>query len=315
MDRHSWARSRWRQRNGRSLRHSQRGVAAVIGTLLSLLVFLSIFGIFITQYLPVWMTDNEASYATTVQTQFGTIKHDVDLLTLENTPDLAVSDPITMQSASIPVFASPTYGQLSLTKISGDYFNVSFNLPGITGFHQNYTPDDLIMSLPDRYYVPIVYAFEDDAVISEQGSATTTAGQVMDFEPSVVANTSTTSTGTSLTHVSLLLYSIYGNLTTNPGGGTQEVYSTLLSTQTYSASTNTPLRLVQATDYPCAWARFWNSSLQSPGLTFTEFPTVHNACLTNPRSPTVVRVTVSSITTLQVVIANVQMSIGNGNPP
>lgn len=314
MDRHSRGRSRWRHARSRSLRHSKRGVAAVIGTLLSLLVFLSIFGIFITQYLPIWMTDNEASYATTVQTQFGTLKHDIDVLTLENIPGRAVSDPITMQSASIPVFATPTQGQLALAPVHGVYLNVSFSLPGVPKFFQNYSSYDLTMTLPDRYYVPVTYAFEDDAVISIQGAPTDVAGQVMDFDPSVIANTTSTPTG-SLTHVSLSLFSLYGNTTRGGQSGTQEIYATLLSTQTYTPTPRTGLNIVQATDYPCAWSRFWNSSFQTPGLGFSLYPLPQTACKTNPSGPTIVRVSLTSVTSMQVIVAAIGMSVGIGNPP
>ncbi|MCI4354935.1 MAG: hypothetical protein L3K06_06175, partial [Thermoplasmata archaeon] len=57
-----------RYRRRHRLGKDTRGVVAVVGTLLAMLVFFSLFGIFIEQYLPLWMTDNESSFTSQTQT-------------------------------------------------------------------------------------------------------------------------------------------------------------------------------------------------------------------------------------------------------
>ena len=259
-------RSLWRRHRRGRFRGDRRAVAAVIGTLLALLVFLSIFGIFLTQYLPLWMTDNESQFSITVSSQFAQMKHDVDLLVLDGQAGHSVVDPITMRSEGVPVFAQPTQGILTFSTSLGLYTNISFPLDSIgpqgtrqdvPNFYQNASTGIIRMYLPDRYFTPIQYTFEQDAVIS---SSPTGTGEVMLFTPSV--SFSHTGTNTSL---SMVLFRVQGNDTSSTSTGTDQVYTTLLGTQSYSSESANGIQvnITMETTLPCAWARFYNTTLSA----------------------------------------------------
>ena len=112
----------------------RRGVVSVIGTLLALLVFFALFGIFLTQYVPLWMTDNESAWTSQTQQSFAQLKSNMDLqVALGNTGLLSV--PFVMSSQSIPLIAQPTQGVLSFVpNTAGLFANVSASKgPGSSG--------------------------------------------------------------------------------------------------------------------------------------------------------------------------------------
>jgi|SRR5213596_604928 len=63
----------------RDLRSDDRGVASTVGTIMALLVFLTFLSVIVNQYVPIWMTDSEASHMNTVLGQFGGFKGEVDI--------------------------------------------------------------------------------------------------------------------------------------------------------------------------------------------------------------------------------------------
>lgn len=256
---------RRRSRYIRRLRHGRRGVAAVVGTLLALLVFLSIFGIFLTDYLPLWMTDNEETYSVTVANQFGNILNTMSSLYLSGRSGFAVSDPVTTQSSSVPVFAQPTDGVLNFFENPSLYTNFTFFLQGTSSrFSQNLTTTGgLTDNLGDRYFVPITYILQNGAVIQQQSSSS--VSQLILFPPSIVANYSGTQASLSLTY-----FASYGNGTSAVTPGTEQVYVSFDSSQTYPGLAGTPVYLNFTTDYACAWSTYWNSTFAS--LNSTGFP-------------------------------------------
>ncbi len=54
----------------RRLNGSEQGVATTVGTIMALLIFLSILSLITQQYVPVWMEDNEAYHMDEVKGQF-----------------------------------------------------------------------------------------------------------------------------------------------------------------------------------------------------------------------------------------------------
>ena len=61
----------------------EEGVAATIGTIMSLLVFLTFMGMFTNQFVPVWMSDNESTHMATAITQMVGLKADIDGLVVD----------------------------------------------------------------------------------------------------------------------------------------------------------------------------------------------------------------------------------------
>ena len=239
-------------RRSRRLRSDQRGVVAVVGTLLAMLVFFALFGVFLEQYLPLWMTDNESQFTADTESSLAALKANIDLQAALDGPAVYAT-PFTMSSQGVPVLAQPTAGVLNFVPNNpGVFANVSMT-PGPGGastFFQNFTLGSLTMQLPNRYYSPQFFTFEDDAVIQSQ-SATQ---QIILYPPGLSLNVSGTSFGATLTLVQLL-----GNATQTVSTGTQEVYSHFLFAQAFTsapASGTVSAKFLLGTHYPCAWTRF-----------------------------------------------------------
>lgn len=253
-------------------------MVSVVGTLLALLVFFALFGIFLTQYLPLWMTDNESAFTAQTQSSFAALKSNVDLQMELGGPPVYTT-PFTMASQGVPLLAQPTAGTLNfLPSQQGVFANVSMSVgPGGSGsLWQNYSLGTLSMTLANRYYSPQVFEYEDDAVIQSQGDTT----QIVAFPPLLTLN----GTGTGL-GVSIALVQLYGNATQAVSTGTQEVASHFLLTQTYTSTGPTGGGLFNAefklgTHYPCAWTRYLSSTLNqsgAPAAHYTLSPTVCQA--------------------------------------
>ncbi|MCU0852527.1 MAG: hypothetical protein MUC90_04635 [Thermoplasmata archaeon] len=160
------------------------GVAATVGTIMSLLVFITMFGIFTNQFVPVWMNDNESEHMSVVIEQFSTLKSSVDI-SISNTANSLIAPtpvfvPLTLSSAGIPVFAASTAGIMSFVPEgfgSRPVINVTYNYystaTGGTGYQLNSNNDGkaggyLELYCPNRYYVEQRIIYENGAVILNQ---------------------------------------------------------------------------------------------------------------------------------------------------
>lgn len=299
-----------RQARGRRIQRDDRAVAAVIGTLLSLLVFMTLFGLFLTQFLPLWMTDNEAEFADTVAVQLGQVKQCMDLLALYGTPGGSCSTPIVMQSGGIPIFASPTQGTLNFEEIHGLTTNVSFNQTALGvpqphgNFYQNFSPAQIVMSLPNRYYIPVTYAISDGALFQDQGSSQ----QTMLYQPSI-----TVSSNGATSSLSMILYGMYGTTTSLTTTASNEVYVSLFGSSTFTGSA-TALNMTFFTYYPCAWQSFFAQAFNGTSLVPAYSPASCPSVI-YPGELFRMELYVPTITTLTLTVVSftIHMGIGNTN--
>jgi hypothetical protein len=283
-----------RYRRARRLRNHERGVVAVIGTLLALLVFFALFGVFLTQYVPVWMTDNEAYFTSQAATSMAQFKSGLDSQWALNGPQV-IGTPFTLASAAVPLIAQPTQGTLDFIPNTCPYgfFNPvnainatekahygqprvptycvfvnvteSYGPGGIVGYSQSVPTGVFEFLLPNRYYSPETFYMEDDAVIQSQSASY----QIMSIPPplnftQVGANTS----------VSDSFVQLYGNASSVVGQGSEEVYthlrysSTVTSNGAIVAGTLHPLTFTFTigTQWPCAWNNYLYHVLTTSGL-------------------------------------------------
>ncbi len=289
-----------RYRRARRLHHERRGVVAVIGTLLALLVFFALFGIFLTQYVPLWMTDNESLLVAQSSTSFATFKSIIDEQYALDGPQ-TVGTPFPISSQGVPLIAQPTEGTLTFlpnscpgaggvafysnsgakidpgngglptsTKQYGQPISPAFcafvNITESTGpggypnFAQAIATGSLQMQLPNRYYTPENFYFQDDAVVQSQSIGY----QVIAVPPPL--NISTVGANTTVTGSFLQLY---GNSSSIVGQGSEEVYSQLkYSTVQDSNGGGSPFTFYFeiGTQDPCAWNSYLYSVLISSGL-------------------------------------------------
>ncbi|HXY47047.1 MAG TPA: hypothetical protein VEK13_04015 [Thermoplasmata archaeon] len=267
---------------------------AVIGTLLALLVFFALFGIFLTQYVPLWMTDNEAQFTAQAGTSFAQLKSFVDSQYLLGGPSVYGTS-FTLSSQGVPLIAQPTQGSLVFTptacpggfyahgikgaKVSNygqpvnstfcDFENITLSSgPGGSGYFSDHAATGILqMTLPNRYYSGQTYYFEDDAVIQSQGGAYELVAIAPPFNVTTVAgNTSLTTSFLQVT----------GNASTIVAQGTQQVFSHLKFSQTLQSvgrivngavaphSLNATFEI--GTPNPCAWQNFLESMMNTSGL-------------------------------------------------
>ncbi len=347
--------SRWSRRARRRLRN-RRGVVAVIGTLLALLVFFTLFGVFVTQYLPLWMTENEAAFTSQADLAFSSFKSAVDSQYELGGPQ-TVGVPFTLSSGSVPLLAQPTEGILEFlpsgcakgfnvtdpgfAKGIGQpvnpaaclFANISLqNGPGGSGGYSQRIPTGVLeMVLPNRYYTPVTFFYEDDAVIQWQ------PGGYEDMDVNPPFNITHTAAGNTTISTSML--QMYGNESSIVGLGSQDLYSHLRYSQPVTSrgavapgsTNNTPMPFTFTfkigTQYPCAWTSYllqtmavsglastdWSYTQLSPGtnLTSTTPPTTA-ACSSGSGETTVITLTVANVNYVQYDYAGVQVSTGVG---
>jgi hypothetical protein len=353
-----------RYRRARRLAHERHGVVAVIGTLLALLVFFALFGIFITQYLPLWMTDNEALFTAQAATSFAQFKGSVDSQYFLGGPQ-SYGTPFTISSQSVPLLAQPTQGSLNFlpsTCPGGFYSKTStpagngvantstrqYGQPinpgycvfanvtesigpgGYVGYSQSVASGTLQFLLPNRYYTPETFYYEDDAVIQSQSSGY----QIMAFPPPL--NISVVGSNTTVTDS---LLQLYGNASSVVGQGSSEVYSALRFTQL--STSNGELKGIPTqfdnftfeigTEYPCAWTSYLYNVLNATGLPHTSIhlqskfsnmvsPSISptfagspSTCFNFNSATTILSFTLVDVSYVQLYLAGLQVSMGVGS--
>ncbi|HXW66717.1 MAG TPA: hypothetical protein VEL82_02390 [Thermoplasmata archaeon] len=359
----SSATARRRFRRARRLRESRRGVVAVIGTLLALLVFFALFGIFLTQYVPLWMSDNEAQFTANAAASFGLLKSSIDSQYVLGAPQ-TYGLPVQISSDSVPLLAQPTQGTLTFlpqicpkgfaTATSANatipvgqpetpnycvFSNITLSSgPGGSGPYYAEIPTGVLeFALPNRYYSPQTFFFEDDAVIQSQGGG----HEVMAVPPPL----NVTNIAGNITVWDSLLQ-LYGNSTSVIGTGSQEIYSHLrysnqIVSNGYSRTTFTYARFTYTfeigTQNPCAWGSMlnnlvWNQSglplgdhaqyswtvsgkpwaPAYPGTAVGNYTTQGTGCNLANGGTTVLILTVTNVNYAVFYQAGVQMGIGVG---
>ena len=249
-------------------KENDEGVSAVIGTVMALMVFMFLFGMIQNQYVPIAMKDREANHMVVVESQFSQLKYGIDSLILNNGVNYSMYTPMTLGSEGMPVFASQTPGYLGLMP-NHEYFNVTYTLNkttdsgGIETTHiYSNTSGMLRLYVPNRYYVPQMYAYTSGAIILYQQN-----GAVMKADPNIrILNES------GDLSVFMNTVRIVGTEIIKGGTDTEGVHSSLLYTYKAQSIANTTdfydstLKIQIDTIFWDAWMDWMNSTAASAGL-------------------------------------------------
>lgn len=289
----------------------------MVGTLLSLLVFFALFGIFITQYVPVWMADNESAFSSGIQQSLAQLQSNIELQqTMGGPPSLAT--PFTLSSQGIPLIAQPTAGSLAyVPHYQGTYVSVTeqYGPGGSVNFVENLSLGVIQASLPNRYFPSQNFEYENGAVIQSQGDTS----QTMLYPPLLQLNT----TGHQI-FGSFGLLQLYGNATQVVSTGTVEVYShfgTVLdfpsngsaaSPVPRAAGTPFAVTIRIGTLYPCAWATFLNSTLAGSGLGPGNYTLTPDSCVASHGQSTLIVLSLPDMNSFNLVLASFTIQIGVG---
>ena len=251
----------------RFLKRDREGVASTVGTIMALLVFLTFLGVFTNTYIPLWMQDNERSHMNEVMNEFGQLKGQVDSLIAVHqatgSSRISMYSPITLGAQGVPVFASPTLGQLTYSP-SGTAnttgMRITFNYTAGTQTVEvdNTGGGKLELYSPNRYYVQQWVAYENGAILVKQ-----LEGQAMRAFPSIeVSAMSNGYVDLSFTEVDLI-----GVNSSLAGTGSVGVNIDLeyLDSQFISMDgTNVVIRF--NTQYNSTWYDFFSEMCEEAGL-------------------------------------------------
>ncbi|MFO7619174.1 MAG: hypothetical protein R6W91_05910 [Thermoplasmata archaeon] len=255
------------------------GVASTVGTIMAMMVFLSALSMFTSQYIPVYMEENEASHMSEAYGQFAALKQAVDLQilagTIQGTSPVQMFSPIKLGAPGIPMFASPTPGYLSTGRLDS-YNNVSFSFKTNATISHDVkyeTGGSISLYVANRYYIPQELAYENDALILKQSD-----GQYMKAMPQFKATlVGIGNNGTYLYDISYTLVDMRGLDSNYVGFGTRGVQTTLKSVTTTTFTNLTgeaglaaydSLFIKQRTWYPTAWNSSFNQILREMPLSY-----------------------------------------------
>jgi len=254
------------RRNGRFLKRKrdEEGVASTVGTIMALLVFLTFLTLFTNSYVPVWMIDNERTHMNQAMDQFGGIKGKVDDLVVmaevTGRTDLNMYGPVTLGASGIPVFASPTAGELIYSPYgvgnSTARLNFTYSLNGRSLALNDSSGGMLQLYAPNRYYVQQWVAYENGAIIVKQLD-----GQIVRGIPSlnVVKTSSNSPLNVSWTQIALIGTNSTLAGTSTAGINIDMVY---LDSQVYNnGNKEMPVTITFKTLYGQAWFNYLTTYL------------------------------------------------------
>ena len=317
------------QSTGTTIKKKQRwddeGVAATIGTIMTLLVFLTFLGMFTNQFLPVWMNDNESSHMAEVIGQFTALKSTIDI-SISNYANSLVAPssifiPVTLSAPGIPVFAASTAGILTLTPHAINMrpmFNVSYTYYAagrlvssqLNAGNDGGSGGSLELYCPNRYYVEEKLIYENGAVILNQSD-----GEFVIAGPQFLAK-NVGSAGFPSIVVMLTQITLQGHNKTVGGIGSKGVNANLqyADSTEYDNSAGDYLNFTIVSQHGIAWENYFNSTLNgTAGMTYGNGYTIHKELTPLPdksRNYYTVWVSISNVKVFDHTHAVVNLDIG-----
>ncbi len=247
--------------NIRKFKDDDNGVAAVIGTIMGLMVFLAFISLFVLYWVPVMMEDNEARHMRTVIDQFGDLKKNVDDQIFLDERDEKWS-PIKLGADGVPMFERETPSELSL-RLNSEFFNITFQDTGEDIYENTSGSVDLIAY--NRFYVRQTIVYENGAVLISQKK-----GDVLKVEPSFIIDVEGDNVILSLTSISLIHDTDDSIAGIGLQGVTTRVWYTDRWTYTNITSVNRGVTLTISSRYKEAWSNYYDGVLSNAGLVKTE---------------------------------------------
>lgn len=251
------------------------GVASTVGTIMALLVFITFFGIFTNQFVPVWMSDNESSHMATALQQFSTVKSSIDLAVSNYANSLVapapVFVPVTLSSVGIPVFAAGTSGILTFlpTSVSTKpVFNITYiyqsgsDVNTLSPSNDGQSGGMLDLYCPNRYFVEQHLVYENGAIILNQSD-----GEYVIAGPQMSIKNAGTVDSPSIV-VMITYMSLYGTNVTVGGAGSKGVNADLqyAGTSAYTNPNLSDLTIQIVSQHGTAWYNYFNRTLGLAGL-------------------------------------------------
>jgi hypothetical protein len=306
---------------------NDEGVAATVGTIMSLLVFVSLMGIFTNQFVPVWMSDNESTHMSTAIEQFINLKSSIDI-SISNNPNSLIAPspifvPVTLGAPGIPVFAASTAGVLSLspnTVGQRPSLDLTYQwVSTVSGAPTTYTLDssndgasggNLDLYCPNRYFVEQHIVYEGGAVILNQSD-----GDFIIAGPQLAVRNMGSTSNPNWT-IMMTQVTVEGQNNTIGGIGSKGVVAEVKYADTTGLSNPNPtdLRIDIASAHGQAWLSYFNRTLASAGMVNNVDYTLNSTLVPFPSDSSknyfIVTIIIKNVGTLDHTRATVTLSIG-----
>jgi hypothetical protein len=238
------------------LRGDRRGQSAAVGTILAIMVILTLLTVVTTRWIPVWVEGREAEHAAHVDAQFQELKKTVDQQALITTPGVAVGNPITLGQPGVPVFAPGSAGTIFLGGSAGGLFANQMTFENDSkGFAQTAYGAVKYSTINTRF-VQQAHLYEFGAVIINQSD-----GQLLKVGPSISFDNAS-----GHVQVQFTMISVAGDGTTYTGDETIGVRTQLLFAPVRTSinyTTDQSFWLNITSESAGAWAVFLNKTLSS----------------------------------------------------
>jgi len=305
---------------------NEEGVAATVGTIMALLVFLTFMGMFTNQFVPVWMSDNESTHMSQAIEQFINLKSSIDLAISSNPNSLIAPSPIfvpiTLSASGIPVFAGPTAGILTLSPdaVNGTpSFNITYQwVSTVSGSPTTYTLDgsndghsggSLELYCPNRYFVEQYLIYESGAIILNQSD-----GEFVIAGPQVSARNMGSASAPNWT-IMITQVTIEGRNNTIGGTGSKGVSAELkfADTSQLTNSAAPDLTFTITSKHGLAWLDYFNRTFVNSGMVYGtdfEITKTYYDFADNRNNYYAITITVHDVSTLDHTRATVSLSIG-----
>ncbi|MGC8562183.1 MAG: hypothetical protein ACP5NO_03165 [Thermoplasmata archaeon] len=149
----------------KSVRYEEEGVATAVGAIFAILIFMFLLSLFITSYVPAEMKSYEEQYSSGIQNDMVQLISTLSQLSVNYQQGASSSVAFNLQSNYIPLFSSPTVGELSLSSSNGEssgYLSVSNSTEKIS------SGGVLTVVTNNRYFVDEAYSYEFSTIFYEQ---------------------------------------------------------------------------------------------------------------------------------------------------
>lgn len=238
----------------RKLVKSNDGVVGIVVALLLVGLFLSVLMIVQTTFIPNWMEQREAEHMEEVSNQFAKLKYAIDTQSLigsfSNEKIQAMSSPITLGSKEYPILNSArSFGNLEIIPNS-----FSINITNMTNHYVNYSFGSIKFSSHNAYFIEQNYVYEAGAIIMEQER-----GNILTIEPSFDVDFNNQNITFNIPGLEVI-----GGKPSVSGYGTYPLRTEFNSSEINITSEIETITVY--TNYPHAWARYFNNSLQDEDL-------------------------------------------------
>jgi hypothetical protein len=246
----------WSKR--RAIRRDKEAAAGVVSILLAILVVVILITIVTSFWMPEWMETVENDHSKQVNSQFGHIKSSIDKQILNGDTKFLIGNPLTLGAKGFSVFGTDSTGTFSINSFRDDDLAYYCNVRNESGKINITATGGMRYESNNVHYVDQFLAYENGAIILGQGK-----GQVIRTRPQF-----TIEKHGPVAHMGFVLITVSGLETSVTGTSTIIVQSKLVTYTSNQFIHDTPqwVNITMVSEFPDAWARFYNNTLIEEGF-------------------------------------------------